>query len=119
MINVSELVSDPDLGGQLFTVLRFQNAGSFQLGGYTEQPIAINLFGVIQPSEPKALDMTPEGDRARGSISVWCSQQIYTTSSAGTSDLIIWQGNKYRVMSSNPWNQGGFWVCACVRIVAD
>ena len=83
MISVAELVVDVDLGGQQFFVHRYQNQGSFQLGGYVETPTVISMFGVIQPATEEQLRQVPEGDRIQGTLAIWSPQQIFTTNKNG------------------------------------
>jgi len=116
MINIARIVNRQTLGAQSFTVQRFQNAGEFELGGYQETPTVLTLYGTIQPATAKQLDMVTEGDRVRGAIAIWCSQRIYITTQAGTSDLITWKGQIFRVASAKEWSDGGFWECIAVRI---
>jgi hypothetical protein len=119
MIDVSELVSDPDLGGQAFVIERSQGTGSFQLGGYKKVPITISGYGVIQPATPEDLKMVEPGDRVTGMIAIWSHTPIYHTGPNGVSDIIIWNCQKYRVMSVNPWGDGGFVHATCARISGE
>ena len=119
MISVAEIVVDADLGGQAFFVHRYQNQGSFQLGGYVETPTVIPMFGVIQPASEEQLKQVSEGDRVEGSLAIWCPQQIYRTTKSGTSDIILWQAWKYRVSGVWRWNQANYYHAIAVRIEGD
>ena len=116
MISVAELVVDVDLGGQQFFVHRYQNQGSFQLGGYVETPTVISMFGVIQPATEEQLRQVPEGDRIQGTLAIWSPQQIFTTNKNGTSDIILWNNKKYRTSGVWQWFQGGYWHGLAVRL---
>jgi hypothetical protein len=119
MITVTEVINSADMGAQAFTVLRTQGTGAFQLGGYRKTTFPIPMYGTLQPATPEDLKMIAEGDRVTGMISIWTSAQIYHTNPNGTSDVVIWNNEKYRVMSVNPWFQGGMWHSVCARLSGE
>lgn len=111
MINLSRIVLGRNK--QSFTVYR--KKGQWVGGRWVESESPITLDGTIVPDNPKDLDQVPEGDRVKGIITVYCPQQIYVThvddSSAGdgTSDQIVWQGERYRIFSTQPFIDYGFY----------
>lgn len=115
MITVPEIVNDPDMGAQNFTVLRFLN-GAFTTDGFTETPTTIAMFGTIQPAAPENLRQVPEADRVEGMEAVWCTEQLYRTNQSGTSDVIIWNSTQYRIISVDPWKDGGYWLAIAARL---
>ena len=118
MIDLSEVVNDPDLAKE-FAILR--QSGSFQLGGWvSDPPQEIPAFGVITVATPKMLQMVPEGDRVGGEMAFITANEIYLTSEkrSGTSDQLVWHGEKYRVIHVAPWMDYGFFIAVAVRMKA-
>ncbi len=118
MIDLSEVVNDPDLA-QPFTILR--QSGSFQLGGWVpNEPQPIDAFGVITVATPRMMQMVPEGDRVGGEMAFCTANEIYLTSEkrSGTSDQLVWHGEKYRVTHVAPWMDYGFFIAVAVRMKA-
>lgn len=115
MITVDEIVNDPDLGAQPFTVQRYTN-GTFTVDGFQETPATIPLFGAIQPATPESLRQVPEADRVEGMLEVFCQKELYRTNQTGTSDVIVWRGTEYRIASVMPWVDANYWVAIAARI---
>ncbi len=109
MIDVSELLTDPDLA-QTFQVIRF--TGTWNQGEYTQAPSApITMTGVIQPaSSQDAVRFAPEGERLSNLIVVYCTTEIqYSDAKQQESDIIVWHGNRYRVAQVRQWTDHGYW----------
>lgn len=120
MIHLSEVVNDPDFA-QAFTIQRSQG-GAFGPGGWMDQSSPIAAYGVIQPARAKDLKQIPEGDRVTGAISIIAQQEMFITHNdptAGLSDIVVWQGNNWRVMSCDPWVDFGFYKTIAVRMEGD
>lgn len=78
MISVQEVVTDPDtIAPKPYTILR--STGQFVLGGFQSSTTPIPVFGPVQQSTNKELQMLPEADRIGSVRSFWRTQQIYTT----------------------------------------
>ena len=101
MIDVSRVIGHPALM-QPFTVLR--SSGSFIGGVWTESPSqSIPMQGIVYPSTNKELLQLPEGDRSTSMMTFLSTQTLYITHSSGTpgtSDLITWRGDTYRMVSA-------------------
>jgi hypothetical protein len=110
MINVAELLRDPDFA-QSFQVIRFSGAFANE-GEYTQTPSApIGMVGVIQPAkQTDIVQFLQEGERLGNLIVVYSPQEI-RTSDAKTqeSDIIVWHGTQYRVVQAKPWLDHGYW----------
>ena len=115
MIDVSELVTDPDFA-QPFQVERF--VGSFMdEGEYVRgEPKLLDLFGVVQPATKEdAVAFLPEGERQQNMIRVWCNQELRMSDGQGKEcDNIIWQGQWHRVAFSELWSTQGYWFAIAV-----
>jgi len=117
VINVSEVITDPDFA-QTFTVYR--STGSFVDGVWTENtPRAIKMLGVVTVSSQKELDMVAEGDRIRGAMTFHSVCPLYPTrvgTAQGTSDKIMWRGEYYKIQSVYPEVDWGYYKAIGTRI---
>ena len=120
MIDVSEIIGDPDFA-QDYTVTR--SSGQFGAGGWIENtPQSIPMSGVITVARQKELSQMPEGDRVTGAMLFYSTQQLFIThndSSAGTSDVITWQGYDYKIVHVWPYVDYGYWKAYGVRKSGD
>ena len=120
LLDVSDAILSGDLA-ESFTVQR-STGGSFQLGGWQSTTTEIQMSGVVSPAGPKQLMQVPEGDRALGAVVFHTKPQLYVThndSQPGLSDIIIWQGESYRLHNVSPYGPRGYWRAVGTRIVGD
>jgi hypothetical protein len=116
MIDVSDILSDPDLA-QPFTIKR--SRGEFAAGGYTQTTTTVQSFGVIIVAQGRELEQVPEGDRVKGAIVVYSAKPLYLThgdNQPGLSDTIIWRGDSYRLAKLYPYMDFGYYKAVGVRI---
>lgn len=120
MIDVSEIITDPDFA-QLFYVYR--STGSFIKGVWTESASEeIEMYGVVTVANAKELRMVPEGDRIQGAMDFYSLDAIYVTrtgTTAGTSDKILWRGDYYKILNVKQWIDYGFYSATGERIAGD
>lgn len=121
MINLSEIVNDPDFA-QDFTIQR-SSGGSWQAGKWVTSTIDVCGFGIIQPATAEELDQVPEGDRVKGAMSFHSESPLFETHTtgpndkfAGTSDIICWRGENYRLVKVWPWSDFGYFHAVGSRI---
>ncbi len=110
MINVAELMTDPDFV-QPFTVKRF-TAGYVTEGEFAQNaPQVMHLVGAIQHPKPADLArFASEGERNTAIIKVYCGQKLRDTNGEGQqSDVITWRCEDYRVFECAPWMDNGYW----------
>lgn len=115
--SIAEIVDDPDFA-QSFTITRSQG-GNWVLGAWVDSIVTVGMWGSLQPPTPEELDQVPEGDRVTAIIAIHCTQQIYETNvdhSHGISDIVLWHGEKYRVIKVFPWNDYGYWKALACRM---
>jgi hypothetical protein len=113
--DLQDVVNDPDLA-EPFTVLR-QN-GSFVQGGWqVNAPQSIEMWGVVTVASNKELQMLSEADRVRGARMFFSQAPIYVTNEADgiTSDIIVWNGLNWRVMSVGQYQNRGGYYCAIAQ----
>lgn len=115
MIDVSSIVNDP-LFAQSFTVYR--KTGAYVNGVWTPSESAITMCGTITVPKETDLRQLPEGDFQQGAICIYTTQELYLTGTSGTSDEIMWRGNRYRIAQLWPWGDFGYYKAMGVRMVA-
>lgn len=118
MIDLSEVVLDADLG-ENYVILRSQG-GQFVAGGWQEdQKQEVPTFGIVTAARANEVNMLPEGDRIKGVMKVYSTARIYGTHAdpnPGTSDIIVWRDEKYRVTNVLPYPNRGYWQGLVVRM---
>ncbi|WP_278748198.1 hypothetical protein [Limosilactobacillus oris] len=126
LINVAKAVTDPRFS-QKFKV--FRKSGEWVKGRFIESEKEISMIGVIAPSKPKEIEMIPEGDRVGGEITIHTIRKLYTTRSIdtsedneenqGTSDIIEWQSERYKLYQVNDYSQYGYYSSIGMRLVSN
>lgn len=120
MIDVSRVVIGKN--SQSFTVYR--KTGSWVLGRWVDIEKSIPFSGTITIAKEKDLTQVPEGDRVGGEIAIYTIKALYVTHAtkdpvtgvdAGTSDEVLWQGDRYRLFNSNPYSDYGYYKLIGVR----
>jgi hypothetical protein len=82
VIDVSEVVSDPDMiAPKQFTVLR--STGTFVLGGFQSTTRSFQLWGPVQQASDREINMLPEADRQGSARSFWATVPILLTRGYG------------------------------------
>lgn len=115
MIEVGDIVVDPDFA-QAFTVLR-SAAGDFTNGVWKEQKTELQLTGTICVASAREIEMRGEGDVIRGAITIYTIDPLLTTAEGkGSSDIVIWQGDRYRVMQIEPFSDYGYYRAFATRM---
>lgn len=122
-MDLSDVCNDPD-EAENFTVLRSQG-GAFQSGKWTEPPPqTLNYYGTVSIASAKEVEALPEADRVHESIVINCELPLYVTraagegtTGAGTSDVVVWNVDKYRIVKVHNYASRGYWWSIAVRMV--
>lgn len=120
MFDLGDIVTSPDLA-QPFTIFR-STGGKFLAGNWTSQTQQIDYFGTVSVASSRDIEMIPEGDRVREVMAFWSDEPIYGTGSATSgrsSDIIVWQGNQYRVLAVFRYLDYGYYKALATRMKAD
>ncbi|MBX4266541.1 hypothetical protein [Clostridium estertheticum] len=124
MINVERVVNGRN--SQPFIVYR--KSGSWVAGRWVQTEEPIPLTGTITVAKEKDLQQVPEGDRVGGEIAVYCTKALYTTRAAddpitstkpGTSDEVLWQGERYRLFTLSPYMDYGYYKGVGIRMASN
>lgn len=120
MINVGELITDPDFC-QTFTVYR--NIGFWSSEGIFEtSETSFRTTGVITPLKTKELDQLPEGDRIQGGVNIYTNVALFTThlKAAATtdgyvSDEVVWQNERWKIVNTANFVDYGYYKSVSTR----
>lgn len=116
MINVAELIHDPDLC-QPYTLYR--KATAWLAGRPRQKEVALSRSGVIVPASSKDLLQVPEGDRTKAIIAVYDTELLLVTNETGTSDEVIWHNERYRLFQGWPRDDYGYYKALGERIAGN
>lgn len=112
LVDVTDLLFDPDIAGQEFTVYRRQET----VNNFGESVVAIkvipNQFGSIQPSGEQGVIREAEYDAQAQTIKIACVFRLrgVTQGPNGRTfkpDRIGWNNNLYEITTPNEWDQFG------------
>ncbi|NHL37740.1 hypothetical protein FDE95_14250 [Clostridium botulinum] len=120
MIDVSRVLNDPRVS-QSFII--FRKSGKWEKGRFVQSENNINMQGVISVAKPKDIEMIPEGDRVGGELAIYSTQEIFTTrkgdtskqKDSGTSDELLWNGERYKIYSVSPYSDYGYYKAIAMR----
>ena len=105
--DVTEILYDPELGAQSFTIKRKQgrwNGGRLIISNEE----TISAVGNIQPAGAEQLQFFPEGERQRGECVIYTTTILHTSEGESVSDDIIWRGDEYKIVRVDRWDEWGF-----------
>lgn len=108
MIDVSELLTDPDFCTE-FTLVK--KTGEFVQGKFVTQEEEINIVGVTEPVSGRELEILPEADRLKNLRTFYAPSDVpLSVSSDGTiSDSIIYGGKRFKLISGQNYSDFGYW----------
>ena len=114
LIDVSDLLSDEDIAGQSFSVIRTVTASP--VGGLAQlaSTTTTTIIGSVQPATAQELLRMPDGERVGGAVTVRSSFALIAggidplTGIDRTADQVVFKGVTYTVMSVQDWTDFGF-----------
>ena len=111
MLDVTAILSDPELGGTTFTVERIVYGRS----GGEAAPKAVTRFtvtGCVHPGTPEQLQQLPEEDRHEEFIVIYAPDVFSLGMNHGVTfsgpDRILWNDRVWRLVKMKPWTAFGF-----------
>lgn len=108
LLNVSDVVSS--FNQQTVYVQSFLE-GTRVKGRYVPVEDELRqIFSSVQHPSPDSLVGLPEGLKTNRNISLITTEVLRGVKEFGQAiaDIVIWQGQKYRVYQVLPWNQNGY-----------
>lgn len=119
MINISEMISDPDFV-QSFTVTR--RLGSWENGNFETNPTIFSLSGVVLPMKTRDVVILPGGDQLTGAIEIYTLQPLFTTKlgpmsgvDGCQSDEVSWQGEAWKIYQVLDYEDYGYFKNIAIR----
>lgn len=107
--DVTELLVDPDLGAQEFTVRR--RKGRWYRGELVaDKDETFTAIGIIQPPSSEDLQFFPEGERRRGMVAIYTQTMLHMTEGKDVSDDITWNNEAYKIVRVDRWDDYGYCV---------
>lgn len=118
MIDVSELIHDPDFA-QTITVTR--SRGEWSQGEFTTTSQTLTLTGIVIP-DTKEMAQTPQGDLIQGDIEIYTHEKLYTTQLRESitdreyiSDEVTWRGANYKILKPKDRRDNGYFFSVATR----
>lgn len=116
MINLSSVVHSAAFA-QDFSILRAFGEwidGAFVPG----EPETIPFHGIITVANASDLSAVPEADRRGGGMRILTTEPVYETGANGSnaSDILLWNGARYKIMSVTPDKDWGFYRAIATRL---
>lgn len=119
MIQVDEILNDPDLCSQ-FQIVR--TTGANGIGGWIKnEPTTITTIGAVRNSSGGEIEMIPEADQVHEPLTFRTVEPMFTTSvqNSATSDVLVFRGDRYRVLSVKNYVEQGYWQAVATRMIGD
>lgn len=111
LVDVTDILFDPDVAGQSFVVLRRQEI----VNGFGESNWRTNripVIGSVQPSGDNALMREADFDAQASSLIIACQFRLRGVAKGSSNtqfkpDIIFWQDNYYEVVNVKNWSPFG------------
>lgn len=113
MIDVSEIIEDPDFASD-YTVTR--DAGEYVKGVWVPDTTDFNITSAVVPYSPQQAEYTENGDFITGEMAFYSKQVLYTTREDGISDVLTYEGVKYKISHVKLWGKFGYYKAIAMRI---
>lgn len=107
MIRVEEVIFDADFCVEFVIVRKIK--GEWVNGRQSEGTKKINVYGIVNSTSSKDMEMLPEGDRIHGLKTFYTNQELYLTSNQTTADICEYQGKKYRLLQGFDYGNNGYY----------
>lgn len=114
MIDVSELITDPDFAAP-YTVYR--RTGKWVKGRFeVSEPEILNFYGAVQPASVREIQQLHIGDNEHGIMKfftrkpndIFITKELSESEEIQISDEIEFDGRIYKVLQVMPWHHGGW-----------
>ena len=117
--DITDLLYDEEIGGnQPFEIERVTMTRRKGRYSASEKEI-IKARGSVQPAGENALEQLPEGDRDKAVIIVRTrtAMQMGSETDDGSvlPDVILYRGQRYKILSVKEWQPWGMYVAYCTR----
>lgn len=108
MINLSELIHDPDFCTNFIVIKKSEP--KWVKGKLTQAGTKLIVEGIVLPSSSKDIDMLPEADRVHGLKSFFTDEcEFALTDTEKTSDVCIYRGEAYKLLQVFDYSDNGYY----------
>lgn len=109
LINVARIATSNGFGQAITAIRTFPGVyinGLYEAGRTSQ----IALKASVQPAGSKDLSFLPEGQRTKQLMKFITVQRLQTAdeSESNTADVIMWNGNNWRVINVQDWKRHGY-----------
>ena len=108
MINVGELITDPDFC-QTFTLIR--RVGEWNEGVWNPSEARITMTGITHPASGRELEMLPEADRTKNLRTFYgrsgMTPRLETQNRMA--DEIAYNGSVFKIIQEQDYDDYGYW----------
>ena len=116
MINLAELITDPDFA-QKFQIIR--KAGSYLKGRYQTEEIRESVIGIVDPVNAKDLEFIPEADRMKSSKTFYSHSSLSLGNNDDTADICVYKGRRFKLVNVAEYEDYGYWRSIGVDMGSD
>lgn len=120
-IDVTDLLTDPEIAGQSFTVLRSAITVGTD-GQSSATATTIPIIGSVQPAKSSDMQRLPDGTSQVGTIRIRTTFRLTSGGASTGPDVIVWPastGLRYVVQTSDDWTQFGAGFIDALATLAD
>jgi hypothetical protein len=110
-IDVTEVLTDPDLVDKMVIIHRRPNVDTFGQNQLKES--AEHTYGSVQPASGKTMQRLPEAFRVANVMSFWLRGKITTDGFEQYPDVLVFRGIRYQVQAvfdftnwGSGWSEG-------------
>ena len=104
-IDVSELMSDPDLVDPIQLITRFPRVN--YLGRQVLSEKVVDTVGSVQPANYRTVQKLPEAMRVANVSSFWIKGEIIASEPGKYSSILVFRGQRYQVQTVADWSNFG------------
>lgn len=119
LIDVNELLADPDFSDTLTVTRREQTIGDYGVAAFTETPV-LGVLGSVQAVGKDLLTRVVDAGNPDDWIRIYTTF-LFVTHDQATGrygDVITWHGRQYQVVNTDDWtNWGGGYNKAMARLI--
>ena len=108
MINVSELLCDPDFCVE-FKIVRNTGKRENRRWVAVDKPKLIQVLGIVNSTSSEDIEMIPEGDRVQGLKTFYSGNEFRLTDDKTTSDIVEYKGKRYRLLQVFDYSNNGYY----------
>lgn len=112
MIDLDDVLTDPELGAEALTRVRLDQTVSAR-GRAVNTETASGFTGIVTQDAGQILERVADGSYVSGSILVTTSTPLRMAGEAVEADLVVWKGTQYNVSKIGDYLAHGYNWAVC------